>query len=172
MASGDTKTEQMLDILGHGGSVDGITGSGNTKTQDYLVDAIERLQRIEDEISGGGGGDGGSVIYYLSVDPAVSQDGITVYSDINCTTPISLRTYFSSLRSGKTVWIQYRSGSGEYDNLSSYQIIYANLTNVDTADAYDEVAPSGRYFSNVGTMRALGAWELDPDATTAAFKIS
>lgn len=50
MASGDTKTEALLRILGHGGSVDGITGSGNTKTQDYLVDAIGRLQGIEDEV--------------------------------------------------------------------------------------------------------------------------
>lgn len=50
MASGDTKTEALLNILGHGGSVDGITGSGNTKTQDYLVDAIGRLQGIEDDV--------------------------------------------------------------------------------------------------------------------------
>ena len=50
MASGDTKTEALLNILGHGGSVDGITGSGNTKTQDYLVDAIGRLQGIQDEV--------------------------------------------------------------------------------------------------------------------------
>lgn len=50
MASGDTKTEALLNILGHGGSIEGITGSGNTKTQDYLVDAIDRLQGIENEV--------------------------------------------------------------------------------------------------------------------------
>lgn len=50
MASGDTKTEALLNILGNGGSVEGITGCGNTKTQDYLVDAINRLQGIENEV--------------------------------------------------------------------------------------------------------------------------
>lgn len=171
MASGDTKTESLLNILGNGGSIEGITGSGNTKTQDYLVDAIERLQRIEDEISGGGGGGGGGVIYYLSVPPYVDRDGVTVYSDINCTTPISLKTYFSSLRSGKTVWIQYRTGSDEYDNLVSYQIVSANLTNVDTFDAYNEIEPFGVFFDSNGTKRRLGTWELDPDATVDAFRI-
>lgn len=171
MASGDTKTEALLNILGHGGNVDGITGSGNTKTQDYLVDAIERLQRIEDEISGGGGGGGGSVTYYLSVTPYVDRNGVTVYSDIDCTTPISLKTYFSSLRSGKTVRIQYRAGSGEYDNLYSFQIVSAVLTNVDTQEAYNEIEPFGAFFDSNGTMRRLGTYELDPDATVDAFRL-
>ena len=33
MASGDTKTEALLNILGHGGTGDEYRGSGNTKTQ-------------------------------------------------------------------------------------------------------------------------------------------
>lgn len=234
MASGDTKTETLLNILGHGGTVDGITGSGNTKTQDYLVDAIGRIQGIEDEveelknnpdvvdivdtyadlqaydtqhltendiirvlqdethdnnstyyrftknpdtwtfigeISGGGGG-GGSVTYYLSVTPLVERNGVTVYSDIDCTTPISLKTYFSSLRSGKTVWIQYRAGSSEDDNLYSYQIVSATLTNVDTQEAYNEIEPFGAFFDTNGTMRRLGTFELDPDATVGAFRLA
>ena len=172
MASGDTKTEALLNVLGNGGDIEGITGSGNTKTQDYLVDAIERLQKIEDEISGGGGGGGGSMVCYLQANPSVAQDGVTIYSDVSCTTPISLRTFFSALRDGKTVWVQYRTGSGEYDNLYSYQIVSAMLTNVDTEDAYNEVEPFGSFFDDSGTMRRLGVWELDPDATTDAFRLS
>lgn len=50
MASGDTKTEALLNILGNGGSYEGISGCGNTKTQDYIIDAIDRIQTVEDEV--------------------------------------------------------------------------------------------------------------------------
>lgn len=55
MASGDTKTQQLLDILEHGGSVEGISGSGNTKTQDYIVQNIESVKAAETAIQGKGG---------------------------------------------------------------------------------------------------------------------
>ena len=115
---------------------------------------------------------GGSLVYYLSVNPENNQDGITVYSDISCTTPISLATFFSALRSGKTVWIQYRTGSGEYDNRHAYQIVSASLTNEDTEDAYNEIMPFGVYFTTSGTLKRLGAYEVDPTVTTSAFSIS
>ena len=115
---------------------------------------------------------GGGLIYYMSVSPTTAQAGVTVYSDISCTTPISLATFFSALRSGKTVWIQYRTGSGEYDELKSYQIVFASLTNVDTEDAYNEIMPFGAYFDSNGTMKRLSAYEIDPTATTGAFDIS
>lgn len=50
MASGDTKTEALLNVLGNGGSIEGITGCGNTKTQNYIIDAIGRIQHVEDEV--------------------------------------------------------------------------------------------------------------------------
>lgn len=158
MASGDTKTEALLNILGHGGSVDGITGSGNTKTQDYLVDAIERLQRIEDEISGGGG----SVTFYSTVSLTSAADNVSLYSDKACTNAIQTSTFFQAIRSGKTVSIEY-GGSGDFDNRQIHKIIYANITNVDTADAYDEVGPSATYFVGNGTKRIYPA---NPDPTS------
>lgn len=50
MASGDTKTEALLNVLGNGGSIEGITGCCNTKTQTYIIDAINRIQGVESEV--------------------------------------------------------------------------------------------------------------------------
>lgn len=50
MASGDTKTEAMLNVLGNGGSGDEFRGCCNTKTQSYILDAIDRVQGVEDEV--------------------------------------------------------------------------------------------------------------------------
>lgn len=51
MASGDTKTEALLNILGNGGSGDEYRGCCNTKTQQYILDAIDRINSL----SPGGG---------------------------------------------------------------------------------------------------------------------
>ena len=61
MASGDTKTEALLNILGNGGTGDEYRGSGNTKTQNYILDAIDRINAIEP------GGGGGSSIEYVDL---------------------------------------------------------------------------------------------------------
>lgn len=50
MASGDTKTEAMLNTLGNGGNADEFRGCCNTKTQQYILDAIDRVQNVEDEV--------------------------------------------------------------------------------------------------------------------------
>ena len=47
MASGDTKTEAMLNVLGNGGSGDEFRGCCNTKTQQYILDAIDRINAIQ-----------------------------------------------------------------------------------------------------------------------------
>lgn len=46
MASGDTKTEAMLNVLGNGGSGDEFRGCCNTKTQTYILDAIDRINSL------------------------------------------------------------------------------------------------------------------------------
>lgn len=50
MASGDTKTEQMLDVLANGGDASQFSGCCNTKTQTYILGAINRIQNVEDEV--------------------------------------------------------------------------------------------------------------------------
>lgn len=46
MASGDTKTEAMLNVLGNGGTGDEFRGCCNTKAQSYILDAIDRMNSI------------------------------------------------------------------------------------------------------------------------------
>ena len=46
MASGDTKTEALLNILGNGGDASEYKGCCNTKTQQYILDAIDRIDNI------------------------------------------------------------------------------------------------------------------------------
>lgn len=50
MANGDTKTEALLNILGNGGDASAYRGCCNTKTQNYILDAIDRVQNIEEEV--------------------------------------------------------------------------------------------------------------------------
>lgn len=47
MANGDTKTEAMLNVLGNGGSGDEFRGCCNTKTQSYILDAIDRINALQ-----------------------------------------------------------------------------------------------------------------------------
>lgn len=47
MGSGDTKTEQMLYVLGNGGSGDEFRGCCNTKEQAYILDAIDRINNLD-----------------------------------------------------------------------------------------------------------------------------
>lgn len=46
MANGDTKTEALLNILGNGGDASEYRGCCNTKTQQYILDAIDRIESI------------------------------------------------------------------------------------------------------------------------------
>lgn len=67
MASGDTKTEALLNILGNGGTGDEYRGCGNTKTQNYILDAIDRINALDP--SGGG-----SAIKTLSSSDVTGKD--------------------------------------------------------------------------------------------------
>ena len=50
MASGDTKTEALLNILGNGGDASEYKGCCNTKEQAYILDAIDRVQTLQDDV--------------------------------------------------------------------------------------------------------------------------
>lgn len=50
MASGDTKTEALLRILGNGGDASSYKGCCNTKEQAYILDAIDRVQTLQDDV--------------------------------------------------------------------------------------------------------------------------
>lgn len=51
MASGDTKTEHLLDVLANGSSADIPTDNCcNTKTQNYILGAVNRMISLEEEV--------------------------------------------------------------------------------------------------------------------------
>ena len=53
MASGDTKTEHFLDVLANGSRADIPTDNCcNTKTQNYILGAVDRMISLEEEVSG------------------------------------------------------------------------------------------------------------------------
>lgn len=51
MPAADTKTEQLIYALGHrGASTAAASGCCNTKTQSYLLDAIARVNQLQDDL--------------------------------------------------------------------------------------------------------------------------
>lgn len=53
MASGDTKTEHLLDVLANGSRADIPTDNCcNTKTQNYILGAVDRMISLEEDVSG------------------------------------------------------------------------------------------------------------------------
>ena len=73
MASGDTKTEALLNVLGNGGSGDEFRGCCNTKTQQYILDAIDRINSIQP-----GGGVNVVQTTGTSTTDVMSQNAVTV----------------------------------------------------------------------------------------------
>ena len=55
MASGDTKTEALMNALENGGDIDGIAGCCNTNLQNYIIDSIDSVIDAKDAIQNKGG---------------------------------------------------------------------------------------------------------------------
>lgn len=55
MASGDTKTEALMDILENGGNIDGIAGCCNTNLQNYIIDSINSVSEAKASVTAKGG---------------------------------------------------------------------------------------------------------------------
>lgn len=74
MASGDTKTEALLNILGNGGDASQYKGCCNTKTQQYILDAIDRIDSLDP-----GGGSTINVVQTTgtSTTDVMSQNAVT-----------------------------------------------------------------------------------------------
>lgn len=75
MASGDTKTEALMNILENGGDIEGISGSGNTKFQDYIVSNIDSVNSAKSAIASKGGTTGDTGLAGLSTEIASIPSG-------------------------------------------------------------------------------------------------
>ena len=116
---------------------------------------------------------GGSAIFYMSSTPFPAQgaSGVSLYSDAGLTTAVPASTFVQALRNCKSVFIVYKSGSTDYDYITSAQIVYSDVPNADTAEAYDEVMPLATYFDSNGTYFRIQSVTGDP-TDTASFDIS
>lgn len=108
MASGDTKTEAMLNALGNGGSADEFRGCCNTKTQQYILDAIDRVQNVEDEVE------------ELKNNPDV-VDIVDTYADLEAydtstlTDKDIIRVLSDSTHSGNSTYYRWNATTSQFD---------------------------------------------------------
>ena len=126
MASGDTKTEAMLNALGNGGSADEFRGCCNTKTQQYILDAIDRVQNVEDEVE------------ELKNNPDV-VDIVDTYADLQAydTTHLSdndiIRVLADETHSGNSTYYKFNKQAGTWTFIG--EIAGGSITPVQTPGA-------------------------------------
>lgn len=107
MASGDTKTEQMLDVLANGGDASQFSGCCNTKTQTYILGAINRIQNVEDEVE------------MLENNPDV-VDIVATYQDLlnydtsGLTDKDIIRVLQDETHDGESTYYRYSTSTGEF----------------------------------------------------------
>ena len=113
MASGDTKTEAMLNVLGNGGSGDEFRGCCNTKTQQYILDAIDRINRIQP----GGSYDAGTGIEIA--DNTISVDTDTIQPKLTAGTGIDITdNTISATGGGGDITVVQTTGNSTTDVMS------------------------------------------------------
>lgn len=135
MASGDTKTEALLDILGNGGDPTPYVGCCNTKTQNYIIDAIDRINNVEQEVE------------EIKNNPDV-VDIVSTYAD--------LQAYDTSSLTDKDV-IRVLEDS-THDNKSTYYRWTASSSSwvyVGEAGGVDIVQTTGQSTTSVMSQKAI-----------------
>lgn len=115
MANGDTKTEALLNILGNGGTGDEYRGCCNTKTQQYILDAIDRIN----DISG--------AVDFVGTDG--TEDGV------HGLVPAPLTTDAGKFLKADGTWASAGGGSGE---LSSDLVVSNPLGRYQMGDTIPE----------------------------------
>lgn len=75
MASGDTKTEALMDILENGGNIDGIAGCCNTNLQNYIIDSINSVSEAKASVTAKGGTVGNTGLAGLATEIAGIPSG-------------------------------------------------------------------------------------------------
>lgn len=127
MANGDTKTEAMLNVLGNGGTGDEFRGCCNTKTQQYILDAIDRVQGVEDEVE------------ELKNNPDV-VDIVDTYQDLQdydtstLTDKDVIRVLSDSTHSGISTYYRWNSTTNQFDFVGEIAGGGGGITKLTTAD--------------------------------------
>lgn len=125
MASGDTKTEAMLNVLGNGGSGDEFRGCCNTKTQQYILDAIDRINNIQP----GGSYEAGTGIEIA--DNTISVDTDTIQPKLTAGTGIDITNNVISSTGGSSDVNEYvikGAGAPTTSTVGTVGLIYEDTT--------------------------------------------
>lgn len=155
MASGDTKTEAMLNVLGNGGSGDEFRGCCNTKTQQYILDAIDRVQSVEDEVE------------EIKNNPDVA-DVVATYSDLQAydksklTDKDVIRVLADETHNGDSTYYRYSKSSNDFTYIGESKQ-YVNFVGTDgTAAGVAGLVPgpattdAGKFLKADGTWATVG----------------
>lgn len=144
MANGDTKTEQMLDVLANGGSTAAFKGCCNTKTQNYILDAADRIQAVEDEVE------------RLENNPDV-VDIVATYADLQAydtsklTDKDIIRVLEDNTHGNNSTYYRWNAATNQFDFVGEISSS-SGAVQLTTADYdYPEGAPDG-----------VALWRLDP----------
>lgn len=151
MACCDSKTDALLNVLGNGGSIEGITGSGNTKTQNYLVDAINRVQNLEDEVE------------RLENNPDVA-DIVATYSDLEnydktqLTDKDVIRVLQDSTHNDESTYYRYDATTGEFTYIGTSKQ-YTNFVGTDgTVAGQSGLVPAPAVTDADKFLKSDGTW--------------
>ena len=147
MASGDTKTEALLNILGNGGDASDYRGCCNTKTQSYILDAIDRVQNVEDEVE------------ELKNNPDV-VDIVDTYADLQAydTQHLSnndiIRVLADETHSGNSTYYRFTKNPDTWTFIGEIAGGGGGVKELTAADYnYDD--------GNTGSFNTIGLWLLD-----------
>ena len=157
MASGDTKTEDLLDILGNGGDASEYDRRCcNTKTQNYILDAIDRMDAIEEDIE------------ELKNNPDV-VDIVATYADLQAydtsklTDKDVIRVLADENHDGDSTYYRYTKSSDSFTYIGESKQ-YTNFVGTDgTAAGTSGLVPApattdaGKYLNADGTWQTVQA---------------
>ena len=152
MANGDTKTEALLNILGNGGDSSAYRGCCNTKTQSYILDAIDRVESVEEEVE------------ELKNNPDV-VDIVATYADLQAydtsklTDKDVIRVLTDSTHDNNSTYYRYSKSSNSFTYIGTSKT-YSNFVGTDgTAAGVSGLVPAPATTDAGKYLSASGVWE-------------
>lgn len=143
MASGDTKTEHLLDVLANGSRADiPADNCCNTKTQNYILGAVDRMVSLEEEVE------------ELQNNPDVTDivstyQDLTNYDKTTLTDGDVIRVLTDSTHDDESAYYRYNAATDSFD--------YIGTTRAYT----DFVGTSGEMAGAAGLVPAPQATDAD-----------
>lgn len=168
MASGDTKTEALLNILGNGGDASEYKSCCNTKTQNYILDAIDRVQNVEDDVE------------ELKNNPDV-VDIVDTYADLQAydTQHLSnndiIRVLADETHSGNSTYYKFNKTAGTWTfigEISGGGVNVVQTTGTSQTDVMSQDATTNMIYANNKSSVRINAGGLGfPQTETDSIQI-